>query len=379
MNSPAQPKTVLYAIATLDPAGAEGQLVALATHLDPERYRPIVCALTRGGPLEADLTAAGVETVVLGKRFRLDLRVVARLARLIESSGADLVHTWLFTGNTFGRAAAWWAGTAAVIASERSVDRWRGPVHRFIDRAFARRSDRIIANAEAVKSFYVDHEGLCPELFAVVPNGLDPERFAQAQPAALRQELGLDPRARIVGCAGRLEEQKGVQHLVDAAGALPPGEAPTVFVVAGAGPQEAMLRDRVAGLGLEGRVHLLGYRSDVAEVMAACDVFVLPSLWEGLPNVVLEAMAAGVPVVATDVGGTRELVTDRESGLLAPASDPHALAHAIRQLLDDPDLAQRCAAGGRAVAERHTIAAMVERTQAVYDEVLARRAASPSV
>lgn len=363
-------KKILYVIATLDPAGAERQLVMLATHLDRERFEPVVCCLTRGGPLEDELAEGGVETIVLGKRAKLDVSVVPRLARLIRNRHIDLVHTWLFTGNAFGRAAAILAGNCEIVASERSVDRWRTPAHVCVDRLLATRTSRIIVNAEAVKQFYVEFEQIPARKFVVIPNGLDLSRFERAEPAPLRRELGLPAGARLIGCVARLEEQKGVEYFITAARLMRGHSPEAVFVVAGDGPRGAQLRQSVAAQGLESSFRLLGHRDDVPAFMAALDVFVLPSLWEGLPNVVLEAMAAGCPTVATDIDGTRELMIDGQSGLLVPAGDPVAIANAVSRLVGAPGLAGKLVAAGQAVAREHAVERMVTRTEATYEQVL---------
>ena len=374
MTAPrAQPAKVLYVIATLDPAGAERQLVSLATHLDRTRFDPVVCCLTRGGPLESQLSDAGIRKIVLGKKFKVDLAAVLRLSRLIRRERADIVHTWLFTGNAFGRAAALLAGGCAIVGSERSVDRWRTLAHVVVDRVLASRTAKIIANAEAVKRFYVESEKIPARKFVVVPNGLDMEPFLEARPWPLREELGLPPDAHVIGCVARLEEQKGIEYLLRAARVVTAEWPRAVFVVAGGGPKEAELRAMALDAGLGERFRFLGYRDNVPSLMAAFDVFVLPSLWEGLPNVVLEAMAAGCPVVATDVGGAGELIAHRESGWLVPARDPQAIADAVLGLLRDPGLAGRLSAAGRVTACGYTVERMVERTQRVYDEVLSVR------
>ena len=365
-----EPARVLYVIATLDPHGAERQMVTLATHLDRERFEPTVCALTRGGPLEEELADAGVETTILGKKHKLDVAAVWRLRRLIRARQIDLVHTWLFTSNAFGRIAALSAGGCRIVASERSVDRWRSFVHVRVDRFLARCTDRILANAQAVKQFLIEHEGLRADKIEIIPNGFDASRFQGVKPAALRRELGLPDDAVLIGCIARLEEQKGIPYLVRAAKELAERIPRAAFLIAGSGPGETSLRDLVHELGLTGRVRLLGHREDVPAVLAALDVFVLPSLWEGLPNVVLEAMASRLPVVATGVDGTRDLVADGANGLLVPPEDAQSLANAIARVIESPDLARDLADAGHAAAQDYTIERMVERTQQVYGRVL---------
>jgi glycosyltransferase involved in cell wall biosynthesis len=173
----------------------------------------------------------------------------------------------------------------------------------------------------------------------------------------------------VVLTVARLDEQKGHCYLLEAAAQVPEAQ----FVLAGDGPLRASLEAQARSLGVEDRVKFLGYRSDIADLLADCDVFVLPSLYEGLPLSILEAMSAGKPVIATHIGGTDEAVIAGETGLLVPPADSAALAAAIRSLLTDRPLAQRLATAGRArVAQEFSAAKMVQQVIAVYDELLAK-------
>jgi glycosyltransferase involved in cell wall biosynthesis len=174
----------------------------------------------------------------------------------------------------------------------------------------------------------------------------------------------------VVLTVARLDEQKGHRYLLEAAAQIPPAQ----FVLAGDGPLRASLEAQARSLGVEERVKFLGYRSDIADLLADCDVFVLPSLYEGLPLSILEAMSAGKPVIATHIGGTDEAVIAGETGLLVPPANPTALATAIRSVLADRPLAQRLASAGRARVEQEFSATkMVQQVIAVYDELLAKR------
>ncbi len=173
----------------------------------------------------------------------------------------------------------------------------------------------------------------------------------------------------IILTVARLDEQKGHRYLLEAAVQVPEAQ----FILAGDGPLRASLEAQARSLGLEGRVHFLGYRSDIPDLLAGCDVFVLPSLYEGLPLSILEAMSVGKPVIATQIGGTNEAVIPSETGLLIPPANPAALAAAIRAILSDQSLAQRLALAGRYRVEREfSAAAMVQQVTNVYAELLAR-------
>ena len=207
----------------------------------------------------------------------------------------------------------------------------------------------------------------------VIHNGILVEPFNGLADAALRASLNGNSQRPIVLTAARLDAQKGHRYLLEAAALVPEAQ----FVLAGDGPARSSLEERVQALGLGNRVVFLGYRSDIPELLACCDLFVLPSLYEGLPLSVLEAMAAGKPVIASAVGGTDEAVIPGETGLLVPPADPIALATAIRTLLDDPPLAQRLALNGRARVQREFSAErMVQRVTRVYDELLYHREVS---
>ena len=174
----------------------------------------------------------------------------------------------------------------------------------------------------------------------------------------------------VVLTVARLDEQKGHRYLLEAAAQIPEAQ----FVLAGDGPLRTSLEAQARSLGVEERVKFLGYRSDIADLLADCDVFVLPSLYEGLPLSILEAMSAGKPVIATHIGGTDEAVIAGETGLLVPPANPTALAAAIRSVLTDRPLAQRLASAGRARVEQEFSATkMVQQVMDVYDELLAKR------
>jgi glycosyltransferase involved in cell wall biosynthesis len=204
---------------------------------------------------------------------------------------------------------------------------------------------------------------------SVIHNAVALSEFTRHANPALRANLsgGAGP---VVLTVARLDQQKGVEYLVEAA-ALVPG---ATFLVAGEGPERGRLERRAAELGLDTRVLFLGHRQDIPDLLAACDVFVLPSLFEGLALSILEAMAAGKPVIATAIEGTSEVIRDGENGLLIPPTDPTALASAVRQILGDPVRAQRLAAAGRARVQREfSTEILIERTMGVYSELLAAR------
>jgi len=362
---------VLHVIATLDPAGAERQMVQLCRRLDPASFEPAVCCLTRGGPLEAPLADAGVQVSILHKRGKCDLAAIRGLRSLIRRFRPDILHTWLPTANTIGRLAALGRRIPVWVASERAADIWKGPLRRWLDRRLEKHTARIICNAHALHRFLVQRIGLRAEKITVIPNGLDLAEFdedASREPAAPAPRPHRGP---LIGSVGRLELQKGTAHLLAAMPRILSVLSDADLWIIGDGPQGPTLREQARDQGVSEHVHFLGYRSDVPALLKRLDLFVLPSLWEGLPNAALEAMAAGRAVVATRVDGTPEAVADNTTGLLVPPRDPRALADAITHLLTHPDLRSRMGAAGRErVAELFSMDAMVQRTEAVYRQLI---------
>ena len=364
---------VLHVIATLDRAGSEKQLVDLCRKLDRSRFQPAVCCLTRGGPFAADLRRAGVPLHLLNKRGRWDLRVIWRARRLIREFEPHIVHTWLPTANTLGRVAALAAGGVPVlIASERSKDAWKGAARLIADRILAKRTTRLVTNAEAVRDFLVNEIELPKEKIRVIRNGLDLAEFDAAAAKGPSEALPDAEGCTVVGAVGRLERQKGMMDLIQAFGRLPYDLQHVKLWIVGEGPLERKLQRKVIETGMQERVRFLGARSDVPALMTRFDLFVLSSLWEGLPNVTLEAMAARRAVVATKVDGTPEAVTHGWTGVLVPPSNPGVLAQTIERLLRDPALRRKYGDAGRLkIEQRFGLDRMVTETQDMYREALA--------
>jgi glycosyltransferase involved in cell wall biosynthesis len=225
---------------------------------------------------------------------------------------------------------------------------------------------RHVAVSRFVASRLRDRFHVPPEKIVVIPNAAT--MGATASPAP-RSELARDVDGPVVLTVARLDGQKGIAHLLEAVATLPNAS----FAIAGDGPNRAALEQRAATLGVSDRVRFLGHRHDVPALLAAADLFVLPSLYEGLPLSVLEAMAAGVPVVATAIGGTDEVVRDGETGTLVPPANSEALAAAIGRALADRDRASRLALAARSlVAREYSVTSMVGSVSRLYDELLAR-------
>jgi glycosyltransferase involved in cell wall biosynthesis len=303
----------------------------------------------------------------VGRTYRLD--GVVRLARLLRRERVDVLHTHtLAAANALARIAGRFAHVP-VVSHLHIANHFRPATRALLaglDNTTARFAAALVAVSEDTRRAY-EAQGY-PRRIRVVYNGVT---AAPVDTNGLREELSIPADAPLVAEVGRLCDVKGQRELIDAVAQLP--EARVVLVGADleqGGAYERALRQRAEELGVADRVVFAGYRDDAARVVAAADVFALPSWTEGLPLVVLEAMALGRPVVATPVGGTPELVADGETGLLVPPRDVEALAAALKRVLDDEGLRRRLGeAGRRRVAERFSADAMTRGVFAVYDEV----------
>lgn len=361
---------ILHIIPTLVRGGAEKQLALLATGLPKEQFDVHVAVLTHTGPLETPLREAGISVTLVGKRWKVDPLAFYRLKRLIRRLKPDVVHTWLFAANSYGRQAALAAGVKHVVAGERCVDPWKSSLHFAIDRSLARRSDRIVTNSSGVKDFYVRH-GLPADKFTIIPNGIRVgplvEPLSREQ---LFQELKLPPAEHLIGIVGRLWPQKRIKDLIWAADLLKTTRDGWHALIIGDGPERWRLERFRDQNEIADRVHFLGERNDVPRLMPHFDVLWLGSEYEGQSNAVLEAMAAGVPVVATDIPGNRDLVVPGETGLLLPVGDRFEFARQTHWLLEDPAKRKQMGAAGRErILREFSIEQMVEKHAALYREL----------
>ncbi len=361
---------LLLVIPTLVRGGAEKQLVLLARGLQRDQFDVHVAVLTYSGPLESDLRDANIPVTVIGKRWKFDPFCYWRLQRQIAALKPDIVHTWLFAANAYGRQAAIQAGVKHIIAGERCVDPWKAAWQLAIDRALARHTERIVTNSTGVKDFYVGR-GLPAEKFVIIPNGIAPTAIANAvSREQLLAELNLPAGARLLGAVGRLWPQKRVKDLIWAADLLKTTRDDTHLLIIGDGPQRWRLeRYRDQSLIAE-RVHFLGERDDVPMLMQHFDVLWLGSEYEGQSNAVMEAMMAGVPVIATDIPGNRDLVVDGVTGYLVPLGDRFEFTRRTHWLLDhEAERKQLGEAGRQRILTEFTVEKMVDRHAALYREL----------
>jgi glycosyltransferase involved in cell wall biosynthesis len=360
--------------------GTERQVVAMAKGLDHARFELHLACLRCTGELLKQMDTlehSPLTEYSINNLFnRRALRERIRFASYLRRHRIEIVHTYSFYPNVFAIAAARLAGTPVVIASIRDMGAYLTPLRLRVQRLMCRLAHRVVVNAEAVREWLIA-DGYAADRITVIRNGLDLSRFAPRPPGSkFRHELGLPPKAPLVAVISRLSPTKGLEYFLDAAADVAATRADACFLIVGDAaeserPYRQALEAHAARLGLARRVVFTGLRLDVPEILSEVAVSVLPSLSEGLSNVLLESMAAQVPVVATRVGGNAEAVEDGVTGLLVPPRDAPALAGAIHRVLDDGQIAVSFGRAGRQrVAERFSMDAAVRETERLYQRLL---------
>jgi glycosyltransferase involved in cell wall biosynthesis len=376
--APARRTRVLHVLSTLLAGGTEYAALRLIRHLDPARYEFHVAWLRDEPALAGEFAAAGARVVGMDLRAKIDPRCLARLIRYVRRQRIDLVHTHMDLADYYGAGAARLGGARALVSSKQNADEfrtrrtWKRWPFLLLERLAYEAADAVIVVSHGLVDFLRRAEHLPTGKMVVIGNGIDPGLALNPPPRAeARRALGLAAFDPLLGTLGRLAPQKGATDLLRALPAVTRRHPRAGLVFAGDGPQRAALEAEARTLGLGDRVAFLGFRRDVPTVLAALDLFLFPSLWEGLPQALLEAMASGLPVVAARTLGIDEIVRDGANGLLVEPRDPEGLAQAALRLLADRDLAARLAAAGRREAlERHTLPAVAARVDGLYRRLL---------
>lgn len=361
---------VALIIPTMDRGGAEKQLCLLAQNLPRDRFDVHVILLTRDGPRSEDLRQAGIPVTVIGKRFKADPSALFRLRSELKRLKPDVVHTWLFAANSFGRAAAKMAGVKRILAAERCVDPWKTAGHFFIDRYLARHTEAITTNSTGVRDFYAAN-GIDQDLFQVIPNGIPPRDVVDIPRDEALSRLEVEPDRKLILAVGRLWPQKRYRDLIWAAELLGSLRQDTTLVIVGDGPQRGELLRHRDAVTCPQHVRFAGKRSDVAQLLPHADAFWIGSEYEGQSNAVIEAMQAGVPVVASDIPGNRDLVIPDQTGRLVELGDRADFARETHDLLENPAVAQQF---GQAALERiateFTVQGMTHKHATLYENGL---------
>ncbi len=366
-------RTILYLSTSSGPGGAEQVISNLASALDPQKYRAILC-LFRPGWIQERSERRGVKTYILPTKGMMDWRWGIQFRKLLLREQVSLIHAHEFDANVQSAAVAAIAGLPLVATVHGKNYFWERFRRRLAYR-WVSRCATMVAVSHNLKEFLVEKVGISPDRIKVLYNGVGvPPSSVKNDVSECRSELGVAQGSRVVGVVGNLYAVKGHQYLIEGIPAVLEKCPNTSFIFAGRGELEMVLKDQVHRLGLEERVHFLGLRQDIPRILAILDIFVLPSLSEGLSMAILEAMMAGKPVIATRVGGNPEIVVEGETGFLVPPGDTKALALSIVTLLMNRQQADQFGARGKSRAEENfSLRAMVGAYQSLYDECLKSR------
>jgi glycosyltransferase involved in cell wall biosynthesis len=370
----AAPVRVVYLSHAFMVGGAEEMVYNLVRYLPP-RFQPHVCCIHEPGPIGEEIRGTGVPFANLelnpGLRRPWD---VLRIKQYLRATNPTIVHTFLLTASLYGRLSALLAGVPIVIGTEVNIYERKRAHHALAERLLMKGTDAVVASAGSVRDFYIEQVHADPSRVEVIYNAVDWRQLETTMDrAAMRASVGAPPDAPLAGIIARLTEQKAHRVLFEAM-ARTPALANLHVLVVGDGELRDELRASTVALGIDNRVRFLGARRDLGNLLAAIDMFVMPSLWEGLPLSMVLAMGAGLPVVATRVAGIPEVVQHEINGLLVPPGDATALGEAMGRLAADSQLSARLGHAAREfVRPRFGVDGYVKAVTDLYDRLLAAK------
>lgn len=352
-------KNILQVITSLNIGGTERFLYNSLRYLKPD-YNFVVCYLKERGPVAEEIEKLAIPVFHV-QGFR-------DLVSFIRQHPMDIVHTHLYRANIIGRLAAHAAGVPVIVSSQRSIDDWKNPWHVWLDRWTACYAKTIIANSQYARDLLIMREKIPAKKIAVIYNGIGPlQEFSDKELVEFRKKYNLEDKDVLVGCVTRFHQEKGVRSIPAIIQAVVRQKPRVKFILVGDGPEKNRIVAEINRMKLSEHVRFTGFYPEAVRITSLCQVFFLASLEESFPQALLEALSAGVPAVCTAVGGVKELVTPRETGLLVPPKDPRSLAETIIWLLDHPQEAQ--AMGDKAkilVQSNFQLAAKVQQLRDIY-------------
>ncbi len=358
----------MHLILGLQVGGLETMVVRLVKALDQQRIEPMVCCIDQLGPLADELHNADIEVRLLKRGQGTDWRYPLRLARLLKEARIDVLHLHNPTAWFYGAAAGRLAGICPIIYTEHGRDWSTGWKTRLVHRLLGRMVHRVVVLHDRARSYLIDQEGVPAPRISKIHNGIEPPpEPAKGTRERMRAAIGIAQGAKVIGIIARLDPIKNLPGLIEAMQRVHTRRADARLLIVGDGPLRADLEAQAGATGLNHVIVFLGTRHDVPELLTAIDLLVLPSFSEGLSMTLIEGSAAGLPLVASDVGGNNELIEPHVNGLLVPVADADALAGAILEIIDHEQAAQ---AMGRRSKQRFQrlfeARVMVSRYQQLY-------------
>ncbi len=380
-SSLSAPVRILHVVPKLSVGGGvANQLLSVIKRYDLSRIIPYVCSLRESSVIGRELERLGVTVVSLNRDFKrgFDWTAVRDLYLLMRQHRFTIVRTHEYRANLHGRCAALLARVPCIVASVHTMylsehhdyDRETKLNRRITNKLLGSLTDRVVTVSETVREQVIHYDGLAEDKVTVIYNGIETDRLIHASGEQVRKEFGIAPGRPVVGCLGRLAGTKGIDDLVKAFAKIAP-QSEAVLLVAGDGPLRDHLEDAARDLGISERVIFAGLRLDKESILAAMDIFAFPSLTEGLPNALIEAMAAGKPIVATDIPPVREILDGRGDSFLVPVRNPDEIARSIEILLRDREISETLGrTAQRKALSRFGIDNTVSRYLALYADIL---------
>ena len=366
---------ICYIIGQLGKGGAERQLYELVKGIDRKKFEPIVISLSQGGYWSEKFRKLNVQMIELERKKNREFTRLFKLIKLLKSIKPDIIHTYMFTANSYGRIAAFIAGTPIIIASERSSIEIGKDKNRFgiyIDKLLASFTHGIICNSQKASESLVKRYSFNAKKIFTVHNGINVAGFLKKPSYNPKKKLV----QKIVGAVGRLQPVKNHRLFLDMAKIVSEksDNNSIKFAIVGEGVLRNELEEYSQHLRIENKIVFLGERNDIPDLLQSMDIFVMTSLYEGMSNAIMEAMAAGLPVVATEVGGNSELVIDGETGFLCPSNDAMALADRVASLINSEKESERMGENGRKrMLNEFGIEKMIKETENIYMKLFEQR------
>ncbi len=355
--------------------GVQQQLLSLLKAYNREVFNPFFCCF---GPKEAmgrEIEGIGIELTALN-RFRYHRilpGIFVDLSRLMKKKHIHIVRTHRYHPNVYGRVAAFLAGVPVIVASVHDNYRMdKRPKRRIVNHILSKITDKIVAVSESIKKDIVRYDKIDPSKILVIPNGVDTERFnPEGNFANIKEEFLIKDNDIVIGFVGRIVPAKGLEYLIDTLSYLKEEFKNLKLLIIGEGSLVDGLKEKSKENNVNDSVIFTGRRRDIPDILSCIDIFVMPSIAEGLPNALLEAMAMGKPIVATEVGGIPEVIKNGSNGQLVPPRDPGALAMAIKEFIGNGQLATKMGQAARnLVLDNYSIGKTAQKWQSLYLSIL---------
>ncbi len=366
---------VIHLVEELTIGGLEKILAAIVLNLDKEKYNVSVWCLREGGFFANKLVKEGIDVKILHISTSRNPLSIYKLYKLLKSRKFDIIHTHAYSAGTIGRISAFLAGVPVIISHNHSVYDYYNKYYHFVEWLLCLITDKIICVSDIVKKFANETQRINAKKLITIHNGIDSEyTVSEKRTSGLRKVLDIPADHSIICTIAHMEEHKGIKYLLESASLLLQSRNDISFLLVGEGALKEELKILSTDLKIEKNVIFTGERSNIPEILSLTDIFVLPSLREGMPLTILEAMDCGKPIIATNVGGVPEIVKDGVTGILVSPKDPEALYSAMNELLDDRKRQEKMGRNGKRVCnESFSSKTMVGKIEDLYDFLINKK------